>query len=237
MTSLGFWDIALLVLVSAQATLLAYLRDRKWKAAITTLPIPFTLAALAVGLPVGTTNVLALLLLLGFMHAVRLLNDRAGVPIIPAIVLSALAYCGLGALLLPVTPRSDLSFWISCAAVFGIALAANLLFRRREEPEFRSPMPPWLKFPLVAGVVLALILIKRQLQGFMTLFPMVGVFAAYETRFSLRTLCRTFSSFILAMVPMQIVVRLVQPHLGLGPALLVGWLVFLPLIIRTLRNL
>ncbi len=237
MIHLGFWDIALLVLVSAQATLLAYLSDRKWKAIITTLPIPFTLAALAVGLPLGTTNVLALLLLLGFMHAVRLLNYRARVPIIPAIVVSAVAYCGLGALLVPVTPRSDLSFWIACAAAVGVGVAANILLPRRDEPEFRSPMPPWLKFPLVAAVILALILIKRQLQGFMTLFPMVGVFAAYETRFSLARLCRTFSGFILAMVPMQIVVRLLQPHLGLGPALLVGWLVFLPLIIRALRDL
>jgi hypothetical protein len=237
MIHLGFWDIALLVLVSAQATLLAYLSDRKWKAVITALPIPFTLAALAVGLPVGTTNVLALVLLLGFMHAVRLLKDRGRVPIIPAIVVSAGAYCALGALLVPLTPRSGPSFWVACAAVLALGLGADSLFPRRDEPEYRSPMSPWLKFPLVAAVILALILIKHQLQGFMTLFPMVGVFAAYETRFSLGTLCRTFSSFILAMVPMQVVVRLLQPRLGLGPALLVGWVVFLPFIVRALKNL
>jgi hypothetical protein len=76
--SLGFWDIALLALVSSQATLLAYLSHPKWKAIILTLPIPFTLAALAVGLPVSTTHVVALNLLLAFTHGVRWLHYGAG---------------------------------------------------------------------------------------------------------------------------------------------------------------
>jgi hypothetical protein len=236
-TSFGFWDIALLTLVSAQATLLAYLSHPTWKAVIMTLPIPFTLAALAVGLPVGTTNVVALLILLAFMHGVRLLHDGAGVPIIPAISVSAVGYCAIGAVLRPLTPRSEWSFWAACGVVVLVSLAANSLFPHKDEPEYRSPMSPWLKFPLVAAVILGLILLKRTLQGFMTLFPMIGVFAAYETRYSLHALCRAFTDFILAMVPLMIIVRLGQPRLGLGPALVVGWLVFLPILVRALKGL
>lgn len=237
MISLGFWDIALLTLVSSQATLLAYLSHPKWKAVILTLPIPFTLAALAVGVPVSTTHVVALNLLLAFTHAVRWLHYRARVPIIAAIAVSAAGYCAAGAALRPVMPSSELSFWIACGATLMVAVAAHALFPHQDEPDHRSPMPAWLKFPLVAVVILALIVIKRFLQGFMTMFPMVGVFAAYEARFSLGAVCRAIPDFMLAMVPLMAVVHLAQPRLGLGAALAVGWLVFLPILYRMIRDL
>ena len=235
MIHLGFWDWALLVLVSCQATLLAYLRP-KWKELIMTLPIPFTLASLAVGTPVNTTHVVGLSILLGFTHAVRLLHDRIRMPIIPAIALSAAGYCLSGALLKTILPQSDLSFWIACALTLLAAVAVHIAFPRRAEAGRHHQLPPWAKFPMVASVVTFLILIKRLLEGFMALFPMVGVFAAYESRYSLNTFCRAFTDFILAMVPMMAVVRLVQPRLGLGPALLIGWVVFIPLLIRAERE-
>lgn len=237
MISLGFWDIALLALVSSQATLLAYLSHPKWKAIILTLPIPFTLAALAVGLPVSTTHVVALNLLLAFTHGVRWLHYGAGLPIIPSIALAAVGYCAAGALLRPIIPQSELSFWLACAATILVAAAAHALFPRHDEPDHRSPMAPWLKFPLVAAVILSLILIKRFLQGFMTMFPMVGVFAAYESRFSLGAVCRAIPDFMLAMIPLMAVVRLAQPRLGLGLALAAGWLIFLPTLIPMTRDL
>ena len=236
MIALGFWDLALLSIVSVQATLLAYVRHPKWKALIMVLPIPFTLASLALGAPVNTTHVVALNLLLLYTHAVRLLHVRAGVPIIPAIILSAAGYCGVGALLRNVLPLTPAAFWIACALSLGVAAAAHALFPRHDEPGHRSHLPPWIKFPIIAGVILTLILMKRFLQGFMTMFPMVGVVASYESRTSLGSVCRAMPDFMFAMIPMMAVVRVVQPQLGLGPALGAGWLVFIPMLAPLFRD-
>jgi hypothetical protein len=42
--------------------------------------------------------------------------------------------------------------------------------------------------------------------------------------------------FMFAMVPMLAVVHLVQPKLGLGPALMLGWLVFIPMLTPLIRD-
>ena len=230
MISLGTWDLILLAVVSFQATLLAYLPHPKWKALIMTLPIPFTLASLAVGAPVNATHVVALNLLLAYTHGVRLLHDQARLHIIPAIVISAAGYCLAGALLRPILPQSSAAFWVSCFLTLLIAVAVHAVYHRHEEPGHRSHLPFWVKFPLVAGVILILILMKSILQGFMTMFPMVGVVASYEARYSLGSVCIALPDFMFAMVPMMAVVRLVQPQMGLAAALGVGWVVFIPLL-------
>jgi len=234
--TLGFWDIALLVLVGGQATLLSYVRHPKWKALILALPIPFTLAALAVGSPVGPTHVVALNLLLAYTHGVRFLHKRAGLPIIPSIILSAAGYCGAGAFLRPIMPQGEAVFWGACVLTLGIAVTVHILYRCPEEPGHRTHLPVWIKFPLVIGVIFLLILIKGLLGGFMTMFPMVGVMASYEARTSLGAVCRAIPDFMFAMVPMLAVVHLTQPKLGLGPALLLGWLVFLPMLAPLIRD-
>lgn len=236
MIVLGTWDIVLLVVVSSQATLLAYLDHPRWKALILALPIPFTLAALAVGAPVNATNVAALNVLLAFIHAVRLLYDKAHMPIVPSIVVSAAGYCAAGALLKSVIPDTGLAFWIACVLTLGVAGATHHAFRRGIEHDHNSPLKPWVKFPMVAAVVFGLILLKRFLASFTTMFPMVGMFAAYEGRSSLRAVCRTLPDFMFAMVPMLAVIRLIQPRLGLGPALTVGWLVFIPMLYPLIRD-
>jgi hypothetical protein len=232
----GFWDIALLVLVSSQATLLAYVRHPKWKALIMVLPIPFTLASLAVGAPVNTTHVAALNLLLAYTHAVRVFHDHLRLPIILAIVLAAAGYCVAGALLRDVLPLTDAAFWVTCVLTLLVAAAAHALYPKPDESGGRSHLPVYIKFPIVAGVILMLIVMKRFLQGFMTMFPMVGVVASYESRTSLGTICRALPDFMFAMVPMIAVVRLVQPSLGLGVALGAGWLVFLPMLAPLFRD-
>jgi hypothetical protein len=133
-------------------------------------------------------------------------------------------------------PQSDLAFWVACGLTLAVAVAAHALYPKQDEPVHRSHLPLWIKFPVVAGVILALILMKSALQGFMTMFPMVGVVASYECRYSLGSLCRALPDFMLAMVPMMAVVRLVQPQLGLGVALAAGWLIFIPLLAPLVRD-
>jgi hypothetical protein len=180
--------------------------------------------------------VFALNVLLAYTHGVRWLHLRARVPIIPAIALSAAGYCVAGALLKGVLPESDWAFWAACALTLLVAAATHAVFPRQEEPGHRSPLSPWVKLPVVVGVVSLLILIKNLLQGFTTMFPMVGVVAAYEGRYSLGTVCRALPDFMLAMVPMLAVVRLVQPRWGLGAALAAGWLVFIPALLVVARD-
>lgn len=232
----GFWDIALLVLVSAQATALAYVRTARARAFITALPIPFTLAALALGRPVDASNVAAVVLLLLFALAVRALHKGAGVPIIPAIILSAAGYGSAGVFLKSIIPPGDLAFWPACVLSLVVAAALRRWMPRTEEPDRHHPLPPWLKFPAVAAVIFVLILLKRVLGGFMTMFPMVGVFAAYEGRYRLDAFCRAFDAFALAIVPFMAAVRVLQPRIGLAPALAAGWLVHIPVLLWQIKE-
>jgi hypothetical protein len=234
--TLGFWDVALILLVSAQATSLAYVRSAGAKAFITALPIPFTLAALSVGRPVDASNVAAVVLLLLYALAVRALHKGAGVPIIPAIVAGAAGYVSAGALLKSIIPAGDPTFWAACVLALGAAAAMRRWTPRTDEPDRHHPLPPWLKFPAVAAVVFGLILLKRVLGGFMTMFPMVGVFAAYEGRYRLDAFCRAFDAFAWAIVPFMAVVRILQPRLGLGPALAAGWLVHIPILLWRIKE-
>jgi hypothetical protein len=232
----GFWDFALLLLVSAQATALAYVRTAGARAFLTALPVPFTLAALSVGRPVDASNVAAVVLLLFYALAVRALHKGAGIPIIPAIVLSAAAYGTAGAFLKSVIPSGDLVFWPACILALSVAAAMRRWMPRTNEPDRHHPLPPWLKFPAVAAVIFALILLKRVLGGFMTMFPMVGVFAAYEGRYRLDAFSRAFDAFALAIVPFMAAARILQPRIGLAPALVAGWLVHIPVLLFLIKE-
>jgi hypothetical protein len=77
----------------------------------------------------------------------------------------------------------------------------------------------------VACVILILILMKNMLQGFMALFPFMGVIAAYESRHSLWAVCRQMHGVALQFIPMLVVCRLLQPSIG-GWALVPGWVVY-----------
>ena len=232
---IGPWDVLLVVVVSIQATVLAYLPQPRWKAFVLSLPIPFTVATLAVGRPVGATNVLGLLLLFLYAQGVRVLNQRLRVPIVPAIALSALGYCALGALLAPVLPNTDDAFWLVSVGMYALAVGLVLKLPDRSEPSYRSLLPVWLKLPVIMGVILFLVVIKGFLQGFTTVFPMVGVVATYEGRHSLWTIGRQIPTLMVAMIPMMATCRLAQAQMGLGPALMVSWVVFLSILVPLTR--
>lgn len=224
---IGFWDALLVVAVSVHATVLAYVHNPRGKALLYSLPVPFTIATLAVGSPVGVTHVLGLPMVLLYTHGVRWLHVNGRLPIILSIVIAVVAYVGIAAGLVLIAPSGNTAFWVLLVVigVFSGWLYLRIPFRREEG--YRSPLPIPLKFVVIAGVVTGLILIKRHLQGFTALFPMVGVVAAYEARHCLWTLGRAVPVLILAMLPMFAVCRLTQDRLGLGRALALGWVFFL----------
>jgi hypothetical protein len=224
---IGSWDLLWVAVVSLQATALAYVLEPRWKALVSTLPLPFTVAVLALGSPVDASNILGLVLVFVFYLEVRWLHQRWSVSIVPAIVISALTYSALGALLAPILPDTDLAFWLAAGLVWLFGLALLLKMPYRAEPGHRSPLPVYIKLPVIVGVVLLMIAVKGVLRGFVTVFPAVSIVAAYESRYSLWTIGRQVPVLFVAMVPMMAAIRVAQTPLGLGPALVAGWAVFL----------
>jgi hypothetical protein len=121
--------------------------------------------------------------------------------------------------------------------VFALALALYVTLPARAEPGHRSPLPVWIKAPLIAAVVVALVALKQALHGFVTAFPMVGLVASYEARHSLWTVWRHLPPIVLSFTPMLIAMRMTQTGAGVGWALAVGWAAYLAALTPLLRRL
>lgn len=240
LTQIGGWDIALILIVSMQATLLAYLYSPKLKALLLALPFPFTLATMAVGRQIDATNVLGMLLLLSYTYGVTLLHYCCQIPIFLSIGISVAGYCLIGSFVAPSIGTGSFSFWLACLGVGLVGFVISRIAPAPEEEGSRCPCPVWIKLPAVMLVVFCLVLIKKSLHGFTTMFPMVGVIASYEGRMCLWTISRQIPIVILTMLPMMIVCRIAYPHVGLAGSLALGWLFFLaglaPSARRTLRE-
>lgn len=234
---LEFWDVMLVAAVSAQTTLLAYLYDARWKALVWMLPIPFTVASLAVGRPIDATNILGLNVLLLYTHGVRVLHQQARVPIVLAILSSAGLCLAVGWNLARVVPQGSTAFWTAGAATLLLGWVLLRATPHRDEPGHRSPLPLWLKIPSIVLVILLLVYLKRGLGGFTTVFPMVGIVGAYESRHSLHTMARAVPGILLTIAPMMMACRLLQERLGLGLSLVVGWIVYLALMALLTRSM
>ena len=233
----GFWDLLLIGIVSLQVTCVAYLRAPRWKALVLCLPFPFTTVALSLGHPIDATNLLGLVVIFLYVHIIRILHQRLGAPIVPAIILALIGYCLISWGAVRLLASAPVTFWTAAAVVLLLALLLHWRLSSRSEPDHRTLLPVWLKLPIVVAVVCLLLLIKESLQGFATLFPMVSVVGAYEARHSLWTLGRQMPVLMLTMVPLMVVTRLTQDYLGLGGGLLLGWCVFLALLVPLIRRM
>lgn len=227
MFEIGLWDIILIVGVSLQATAMAYIFSPRWKALLYSLPIPFTLASMSLGKPVGVTHVAGLLVLLGFFHIVRFLYQDRNWNIVLSTVVGAISYTLIGAGLARVLPQGPWAFWITVMLCGAVGLTLFLKLPHRSEPGHRSPLPVWIKVPTVVGVITFLVLSKQYLSGFMPMFPMMGIITAYEGRHSLWTMTCQVPVLLLTFLPLMSFCRLVQPQLGLGFSLALGWPVHL----------
>lgn len=215
-----------MVVVVIQATVLTYLHHPKWKAFMLTLPFPFTAAVLAVGKSVDTTNMLGLLLVLVFTHSVRIFYKTYKMPIIVAIVASALLYCFLAKILSNILPRTPWAFWLATFIVFVVAVSAFYVFSHKNEEGQKSSMPVFFKLIIIIIVVYCIMLLKKSLSGFVTVFPMVGIVAAYEARHALWTLSRQMPILLLTLGSMIAVIFVLQNITGIYWALAAGWGVF-----------
>lgn len=227
------WDLALVVVVSLQTTLVAYMPTPKLKSIFLTLPFPFTIVALSVGLPMDAANVLSMGLLFAYIHAIRLLHDHLRIPIVAAIGLALSGYSVGGWLLADVVPSGPVPFWLATGAAVGVGSWLLVRNAPRAERAHRTQLPVWLKLPAVMLVVCFLVFAKRELGGFAALFPLVSVVGAYEARHCLWTLSLTPPFLMLTMVPLMAVTFVAQQWIGLGGGLVAGWavmmLIYVPL--------
>jgi len=220
-------DVALIVTVTAMGVAVAYLENPEHKATVMMLPVPFTMATLAVGRPVDVTNVIAIGAFFGYWLLVWLLRMRLQMPTLVAIPLAVVGYCVCGLAIAHVPPTGDAVFWIAVLATMSVGMALVRFLPSHEEPHHRSPLPVWIKAPTIAAVVCALVEIKHLLAGFTTVFPMVGVVAAYESRYSLWTIVRRMAWLLILMPPMMGTIHLLQDHVGILAAVLLSWPVML----------
>ncbi len=69
----------------------------------------------------------------------------------------------------------------------------------------------------------------------MTFFPMVGVFATYESRKSLWTTCKSIPVISITMTVMLIIIKISEISQSTNTSLLIGWVGLLVLLIPYFR--
>ena len=223
----GWYDLLLMTVVSGMAVGVAYLKSPRWKAFLSLLPLPSTLAALSLDQPIDVSFLLGLLMTLFFYGLVYLLHHRIGANIVLAIAISAVGYCLLGMLVLPFLPASRSVFLLVFAGLMVIGAIVNHGLAKSEENECRTRLPAYIKAPIVMGVVFLLVNLKHVLSGFMAGFPMVGVVGAYEMRRCPMALFSQVPLTFFATGSLMAVCFLTQSRIGLHGGLLLGWAVYL----------
>jgi len=231
------WDYALIAVVTVQSGILAYLHDPRWKALILTLPVPFTMAVLALNRPVDATNAAAFVNLALFIAIVRLAHAGGkGLPVVASIILATLVYCASGLLLAGIIPATAKAFWLTSVLMGLVGAGFFFAMPYRVEPGHGTPLAQWIKLPVIAAVIIVLIVIKHNLKGFLTAFPMVTIIGCYEARHSLWTMNRQIALLIMVFVPVLAAMYFVQQHIGVRWSLAAGWAVYLVLMAPILRS-
>jgi len=229
--SFGFWDVALMLVVTMQATVVAYMSSPRWKGLALSLPLPFTTIVLSLGNPVDASNVLSMVTMLVYVSCVWLLFEKVKLPIVVSIFLSVLVYIMLGGLLVGIVPKTDDAFWMAAVGMFASGLVLLRVLPKPSKLPYRTPLPLWQKLPTVFVVVGLLVTIKNHLGGFASLFPLLGTVGAYEVRNDLRILARTVPVLMCSLTVLIVVTFLGQHVWGLGWGLVMGWVVFLPIVL------
>ncbi len=221
------WDFVLIGVVAIQAGILSYVSDPKKKSFILVFPFPFTIATISLGTQVNATHVLGLVDLAIFAYGVRFLYSKLKLNIILSISFCAGVYCLIAIFLASILPENEISFWVSvfCVALIGIMLA--FFTDCPYEAPYKTDLPVYIKIPIIVAVISILVVLKKYLQGFITVFPMVGVIAVYEGRFMLASICRQIPVVMVSLVSLMMTVRVLSSFVSLYTGLSIGWVVFL----------
>lgn len=228
---LGVYDFLLIAVVSLMAGGVAYVKSPQWKAFLSLLPLPSTLAILAVNQPVDASFLLGLLLTALFYYLAFALHHTCGQPIVPAIAVAAVAYGVAGMAVLPVLPNSPKMFWVAFGFLIFLGVILSHSLQNVREEGYRTSLPPYVKLPLVMAIVFLLVNMKHLLLGFMVTFPMVGIAGAYEMRRCPRTLFAQLPQMFFTVGSLMTVCFLTQHVIGLAGGLALGWIAYLAVLL------
>jgi len=217
------FDLAMAGVLTVLVTAISRIHCPVWKSFIYSCPIPFSLAFLVSGRPVGPGHVLGIALNNLFLWGVWFMHKRKGLHILVADVVVAALYVSLMTWTIRQLPEDSSPLFYLFAGL-GVAYSA---FARRF-PEVReegatSPMPVWKKAPLVFVLALNLFALKNFLLAAVCTFPYLGVFTVVECRRSLYTLLRRFGYLSVAFYVLVVVLRWCQDSMPPWAALLVAW--------------
>jgi hypothetical protein len=236
-------DIVLILVVTFMSVGMAYVHSPRAKSLLYMLPFPFSVALISTGRGLDVTHVLGMLAVWGFPWVVYVLHRKLGLNILFADIAAIVIHTGISLCLAGLLPvQGEMRWGIGEASWFNllclfILITGGLSLRfvpHREEDGHKSPLPPWVKGPIVLAIISLLILNKEALRGFMPSFPMVTIFAVYESRKSLFTLASRFPICLIGFMPMVLVIRALVPYenptlqdylIGLG----VAWACYIPI--------
>lgn len=235
-TSIGWADLALMLVVTAQSAGFAYLHSPRAKALLYAMPLPFSTGMIASGRSVDATHVSGMFVVWAMLWLAWWLHARRGVRILPTIGLCVAFQAVLAALLLAVIPDAPRP-WL----FFGLAMAlvaANLValaIPPGREAGHRSSLPFYVKIPAVFLLVAALVILKDRMRGFMPTFPFASIFAIYEARHSLHGLARRSPILSAGLMAVCMSFYVFLPSATGNPAasyllpLVIGWSLHLPI--------
>jgi len=227
----GIYDFLLVAVVSLMAGGIAYVKSPCWKAFLSLLPLPSTLAILALNQPVDASFLLGLLLTALFYYLAFALHHKCNLPIVPAIAVAAVAYGLTGMAALPILPNSPKIFFVVLGFLVFLGVILGHALQNVKEEGYRTSLPPYVKLPLVMAIVFLLVNMKHLLLGFMVTFPMVGIAGAYEMRRCPRTLFAQLPQMFFTVGALMTVCFLTQHVIGLAGGLALGWIAYLAVLL------
>jgi len=204
---------------------MAYIKNSHLKALVYSLPIPITIALIATGGKVNTTNIVGLFLLTLFLWFVWLLNEQ-GVNIFVADVVAAFSYVLVGYVAIQ---HIKIPFYLGVFIYFVIWICFVTLYRNRVAIEKKKQDPkinPGIKGVIVTILAYLLLSLKTYLSGIIVTFPFSGVFAVIEGKHILETLASVFSRNSIAILMMFITIYGLE-KINLGLKISAGWIVYL----------
>jgi len=211
-----FYDWLLILCVTAFGTVSSFVRDPQIKSVFATVPVPFSLGYLAVGLPIMGANIVGAFLLLAYAHTARILHDRFKWPIVPSIAVGVSTYVLIGAFFAKRVPAGGLLFVSLCVmcSLCGIFLLWKQDYHAGVQ--YRTPLHPLPKACAIFSVVVVLAMLRHFLLGFTPFFPIMNSVTSYEARHSLATQCRQIPVFLVPAGFMLGLMRYLEVTVGVA---------------------
>lgn len=225
--NLSLLDIISSLAIGLLIALMASVKNIRLKATIYTLPIPITIALIATGGKIESSNIIGLMLICGFIGMTMLLHNRLKLHVAISDVVAALAYIGVGYILVRTISISFLSIVAIYVSLWGMLISWYHRHPVQENATTPAIVPPALKGVGVSAISLLLFSIKDTLAGVVVTFPYSGVFAVLEAKDNLATFLRVVIRNSLAILALFIAMYPLQQHIHVAFNLVIGWSAYL----------